>query len=302
MYILIFKSIKNKKAYKILGKDKLKDVLPFRDIPFGENYFYANYLAQEYDLIKTNTNILGALFLKWIKNNYLTITTEEKGIFKTKTTKFIINEDCTGLITDPNELELWNIINKVAVDNILEDNEFKKYCKIHYESLLDLFDKIDDSIDENLKNNTAYITIVETKKLFGTSKQYSATPKLNEDARKLAGLKVFFKNFTSLNEKQPIEVKQWREYLIYAQILGMADKVAKDFNKFYPDVISDDFYNDIVLINTFSYNSVHAATEARSFAEAAARASSYSSGGGGFSSGGGGGGSFGGGGSGGGFR
>ena len=113
---------------------------------------------------------------------------------------------------------------------------------------------------------------------------------------------MFFKEFTSLNEKQPIEVKQWREYLIYAQILGIADKVAKDFNKFYPNVISDDYYNDIILINTFSYNSVHAVTEAKNYAEAAERARSYSSGGGGFSSGGGGGGSFGGGGSGGGFR
>ena len=50
------------------------------------------------------------------------------------------------------------------------------------------------------------------------------------------------------------------------------------------------------------YNSVHAVTEAKNYAEAAERARSYSSGGGGFSSGGGGGGSFGGGGSGGGFR
>ncbi len=289
-------SAKRKKNHMISGKDELKDVLPFRDIPFGEDYFYTNYLAQEYDLISTDTNILGAMFLKWIKNNYLTISTEEKGIFKTKTTKFIINPNSTNQMTDPNELKLWDIINKAAVDNILEDNEFKKYCKNNYQTLLNLFDNINDNIDKNLKNNNAFITTVEIKKAFGTSKKYTATSKLNEDARKLAGLKVFFKDFTSLNEKQPIEVKQWREYLIYAQILGMAEQVAKEFKKFYPDVITDVNYNDIVLINNFSNNGVYAAMDARS------RAQNYSAGGGGFSFGGGGGGSFGGGGSGGGSR
>ena len=289
-------SAKRKKNHMISGKDELKDVLPFRDIPFGEDYFYTNYLAQEYDLISTDTNILGAMFLKWIKNNYLTISTEEKGIFKTKTTKFIINPNSINQITDPNELKLWDIINKAAVDNILEDNEFKKYCKKNYQTLLNLFDNINDNIDKNLKNNNAFITTVEIKKTFGTSKKYTATSKLNEDARKLAGLKVFFKDFTSLNEKQPIEVKQWREYLIYAQILGMAEQVAKEFKKFYPDVITDVNYNDIVLINNFSNNGVYAAMDARS------RAENYSAGGGGFSFGGGGGGSFGGGGSGGGSR
>lgn len=289
-------SAKRKKNHMISGKDELKDVLPFRDIPFGEDYFYTNYLAQEYDLISTDTNILGAMFLKWIKNNYLTISTEEKGIFKTKTTKFIINPNSINQITDPNELKLWDIINKAAVDNILEDNEFKKYCKKNYQTLLNLFDNINDNIDKNLKNNNAFITTVEIKKTFGTSKKYTATSKLNEDARKLAGLKVFFKDFTSLNEKQPIEVKQWREYLIYAQILGMAEQVAKEFKKFYPDVITDVNYNDIILINNFSNNGVYAAMDARS------RAENYSAGGGGFSFGGGGGGSFGGGGSGGGSR
>ena len=289
-------SAKRKKNHMISGKDELKDVLPFRDIPFGEDYFYTNYLAQEYDLISTDTNILGAMFLKWIKNNYLTISTEEKGIFKTKTTKFIINPNSTNQITDPNELKLWDIINKAAVDNILEDNEFKKYCKKNYQTLLNLFDNINDNIDKNLKNNNAFITTVEIKKTFGTSKKYTATSKLNEDARKLAGLKVFFKDFTSLNEKQSIEVKQWREYLIYAQILGMAEQVAKEFKKFYPDVITDVNYNDIILINNFSNNGVYAAMDARS------RAENYSAGGGGFSFGGGGGGSFGGGGSGGGSR
>ena len=99
-----------------------------------------------------------------------------------------------------------------------------------------------------------------------------------------------------MHDKTAIEVKMWREYLIYAQIFGMAKEVAKEFKDLYPDVITDNDYNNVILIHNFSYNGVNAATSAR------ARAQSYSSGGGGFSSGGGGGGSFGGGGGGGGSR
>ena len=80
--------------------------------------------------------------------------------------------------------------------------------------------------------------------------------------------------------------------MILAQMLGIAKKVAKEFKDLYPDIIeqsSFDNYDTIYFINTWSHNSVSAASAAKS------RAESYSSGGGGFSSGGGGGGSFGGG-------
>ena len=84
---------------------------------------------------------------------------------------------------------------------------------------------------------------------------------------------------------------------MYAQIFGIAEKVAAEFKKLYPDVITDLSYNQVVFVHHMSYSSMRSANSAYQ------RAHSYSSGGGGFSSGGGGGGSFGGGGGGGGgFR
>ena len=80
-------------------------------------------------------------------------------------------------------------------------------------------------------------------------------------------------------------------------MLGIAKKVAKEFNELYPEQIMETHYtsyDDIIWINYCSSRGIYAANSARSAAENAA--SNYSSGGGGFSSGGGGGGSFGGGG------
>ena len=111
-----------------------------------------------------------------------------------------------------------------------------------------------------------------------------------EEALKVAGLKKFFNEFGNMTDKEAIDVKLWEEYLMYAQIFGVAEKVAKQFKKLYPDVITDYDYNTFVYINHVSYSGISSANSAYS------RAQSYSSGGGGFSSGGGGGGSFGGGG------
>ena len=113
-------------------------------------------------------------------------------------------------------------------------------------------------------------------------------------------MKNFLNDFSNIKEREAIEVKIWDEYLMYAQIFGIAKKVAKEFKKMYPDIIPEDYYEDIIFIHTISYDGVSAASAAKS--EAVRRAQSYSSGGGGFSSGGGGGGSFGGGSGGGGFR
>ena len=112
----------------------------------------------------------------------------------------------------------------------------------------------------------------------------------------MAGLKKFFDDFSSLEDKSAIEVKLWDYYLMYAQIFGMTKKVADEFKKIYPDVLTDNTYNDIVFVYAFSNRAMIGATTART------KAQSYSAGGGGFSSGGGGFGSFGGGGGGGGFR
>ena len=86
----------------------------------------------------------------------------------------------------------------------------------------------------------------------------------------------------------------WEQYLIYAQIFGMAKQVAKTFKDLYPEVVKDMEltgvdYVSIVRLNDLTTRTVSAASTAKT------RAESYSSGGGGGSFGGGGGGSFGGG-------
>ena len=124
-------------------------------------------------------------------------------------------------------------------------------------------------------------------------KKYIATQELKNEAVKLAGLKRFLLEYTLIKEREALEVTLFEDYLIFAQILGIAKQVSKQFKELYPNMIEQtnySSYDNLIYINYVSSRGITSAKSARSAAE------SYSSGGGGFSSGGGGGGSFGGGG------
>ena len=260
----------------------------FRDLPCGKDIKRAYWLSAQYGLVKKKTDFLGAMLLKWIKEKKVTVENDSTGtIFKKENTKIIFNTPSisTG---DINEDNLYKYMYQASIDGILENKEFERWCSKNYSKMLNWFDKVIDSETDALVAE-GKITKTEKKGLF-VSTSYIVDDSLKEEAIKVAGLKKFFKEFDNMTDKEAIDVMLWEEYLMYAQIFGVAEKVAKQFKKLYPDVITDYDYNTFVYINTVSYSGISSANSAYS------RAQSYSSGGGGFSSGGGGGGSFGGGG------
>ena len=263
-----------------------KDIPEFRDFPCGDDMFRAYFVASEYQLVLNKTDFLGTLLLKWLKDGVITITTEEKGIFKTKSTKIMMPKEVVEAgLTNKLEVKMYSMMRTAAEDGILEQNEFNKYCKKNYTKVLAWFD---DCINEeyNIIKMTDLVVKDDKRK-----NKFNASAKLDEIGLHMAGLKKFYKEFGSMYDKTAIEVKLWREHLMYAQIFGIAKEVAKEFKALYPTEIMEAEIDSVVLVNNFSTSSMSAASTAKS------RAESYSSGGGGFSSGGGGGGSFGGGGS-----
>lgn len=281
------------------GKVLPKDIPNYRDIPFNKDIYRTFWIAEGYKLNKNKTDFLGAILLKWLKEQKITIKKIEAGFIKKKEETAI---DLTKEVTFNEILEqdLYNMMKEASKDGILESKEFEKWCNNNYSKILSWFDKIIDD-ETNKLINEGKITITEKTsfKVF-KSKEYVVDPSMKEEAIKLKGLKNFLEEFSRIDDKEAIEVNMWEYYLIYAQILGIADKVAKQFKKLYPEIIDNPelgyTYTDIMFIHMVSHSGMRTATTSQQ------RAQSYSSGGGGFSSGGGGGGSFGGGGGGGGFR
>lgn len=270
-----------KKEDKKLGKD----IMPFRDIPYKKDIYKAYWMAGNYKLIKNKNDFLGAILLKWLKDGIVETVKTESKILKKENNAIKFN-GITKYNCSKEEKELYDHMYEASIDGILENNEFKTWCQENYSDILSWFNKVFDCETENLVAE-GFITKEGNK--------YLVDSRVKAEALKMAGLKEFFKEFTMIDEKEAIEVKVWKDYLIFAQILGMAKTVAKQFKKLYPDLIPEDTYNDFMFIYLISYDGVNAATTAKT------RAESYDAGGGGMSFGGGGGGSFGGGG-GGGFR
>ena len=290
---------KNNLRFGTLGNKVKKDVLPFREIPCNKDIYRAYWVANSYKLNKKKEDFLGSVLLKWLQNGNVRIEkVTSKRLFKDKTEDNVIFEKRPS---DSIELEtrLYDYMYQASGDGKLESGEFKKWCSSHYSKILKWFDDVLDFEVKMLVNENK-ATIETTGKVFKYN-YYKIDDSMMKEAEEMAGLKRFLKELTVIKEREPIEVKLWNEYLMYASIFGIADEVASQFRKLYPEVITEMDrmgydYNDVIFIHTITSDGIKSATTAKS------RAESYSSGGGGFSSGGGGGGSFGGGGGGGGFR
>ena len=277
------------------GKKMPSDLPYYRDIPCNKNIFRAYYIGYNYNLLKNKTDLLGAIILKWLKDSVIRMEKKDNdGIFKKDDVLIYLNETNPDVtIQNETERKLFTMLYQASNDGVLENKEFEKWCNKSYSKVLKWFDDI-LKVERDLLVQEGKINVQEKTifKIF-TSKIYTATPELKEEAIQLAGLKKFLREYTLIKEREPLEVTIFEEYLIYAQMMGIAKEVAKEFKEIYPEIIEQSkfvSYDNIVIINAYA---THGISTARS---AEARARSYSSGGGGFSSGGGGGGSFGGGG------
>lgn len=286
------------------GKKMPSDLQYYRDIPCKKDIFRAYYIGYHYGLLKNKTDILGAIILKWMKDSIIRVEQKESGmIFKKENTVIILNETNPDMIENKQEKAIFQMLYEASKDGILENKEFEKWCNKSYSRILRWFDNILDQQQDKLVGEGLITKEEKTDFKIFKSTTYTATPELKQEAIEMAGLKKYLKDYTLIKDREAIEVVMFEEYLIYAQIMGIAKEVAKEFKDLYPEIIEQSnfsSYDNIIFINVCAAQGISKAQRAKSVAEA--RASSYSSGGGGFSSGGGGGGSFGGGGGGGGFR
>ena len=267
-----------------------KEVPMFRDIPCKKDIYYANALIHLNNFDYKETNIMGAIILKWMREDKISFRNEKTGIFNKDTSVIDMTKNPT--FEKSIEKELFDIMYKASGDGLLEPKELEKWCRKHYEKFFGVFERIKNEEVDDLKS-AGHIYKRTNKE--ECKKKNVMDDMIYHDSVELYGLKKFFKEFSDMKNKEPIEVKLWDEYLMFAYLFGMADKVAKQFKNLYPEIIQDMEANNMdvgtfIYINNLSTRTVHAASAARSAAE------NYSGGGGGFSVGGGGGGSFGGGG------
>lgn len=285
--------IENGYGYADNKKIDKKEVPMFRDIPCNKDIYYANTLIKLNNFDYKEGNILGAIILKWVRNNKIVFKNQKTGIFNKDTS--VIDMTMNPVFDNELEDKLFKMMFEASKDGYLEAKEFEKWCRNNYSEFLSLFKRIENENISNLKSSGMIYTRTNKNEC---KRKNVMNEQIYNDSVQLYGLKKYLEEFSRMDTKEVIEVKLWDEYLMFAYLFGIADKVAKQLKDMYPEILEQTDMNGNVMfdydmfmfVNHISVRSVSAASSARAAAE------SYSSGGGGFSSGGGGGGSFGGGG------
>ena len=122
----------------------------WRELPCNKDIYYANALIKLNNFNYKDTNILGAIILKWIKEDKINIINEKKGVFNKETSSLDLNKENT--FENNNEAELFSMMRAASGDGILEAKELEKWCKKNYSKFLGIFKSFAETEIARLKN------------------------------------------------------------------------------------------------------------------------------------------------------
>ena len=278
----IGKQSKKYKNVSTFGVKKLKNVEWCREIPYNGNLLATNFvITKAPSLFKTRNSyaIASAYILRMIQKNILITGKDEKGKI---TISFNEKADLDKL--ESPEKSLFNMMKEASGANkILEDKEFSRWAKKNKSTLISWTNSI----------STKGVKALEADNFFSNNK---FTPSGVQANNKVLGFFKYLQDFTLINERRSVEVHLWQDYLVFATLFGIADKVAKELKDIDPvafeQVVNYDFdtfstilYQTRMLSNAITMNSYVASSSGGSFSGT----SSWSGGGGGSSFSGGGG-------------
>ena len=283
---------------KIFGARRIKGW--YRDVPLEGSLPAAYFALSKGDLMSElgkdiSNRLIGAYFLKWVMDGVVEVLPDPN-----KDSRVNLSFQQNKSFQEPAENDLYSMVREASGSNlILEAGELEKWSKKSFKRISNL----------PAREQTRGL------KWFQDRNYAVRGDRLNkegqEQARHLIEFKNFLEDFTLSKERGAIEVTLWRDYLVLAALFGIADKVAKEFEKLYPVEFSKftqsaGFTNAATLYNTLRYSDDISASAMRqalsekvahsiSSSSSSSSGSSYrSSGGGGHFSSGGGGHSFGG--------
>lgn len=282
IWILSF-LVKRRKAIKKFNRE----CGYFRDVPNGGKMDVSHYLAQNFDVAGNESLIIGALILSMINRGCIEPEKEETvGLFGK--VKESVN---LKLCKEPDavaERTLYTLLLKSAgEDGILQEKELEKYSYKNPEEITDFVKNIKETGEQDFVALGGFL-----KGAGNCIKDLSEKGK--EELSEVVGLKKYLDEFTLIDEREIAETIIWKDYMIYATLFGIADKVIEQFKQVYPEKMPEiETYNRNVIIAHSYYHSMHRSAQRAIQAKRASGGGGRASygGGGGFSGGGRGGGS-----------
>lgn len=277
----------NGKKKKTIASFKATDsdgVYP--DIPYDKEFYLTESMLNNTDI----GDVISAFMLKWISEDRLVEQKELKGLIRKREVLALQVPDPTNTHGMQDiEKRLWNmVVSATGDDDLLSENEFNKYVKRKISTFNNWTEDLEDQSTSAMENE-GYMRLEDDKVLFFKVKTPKPTEKGQELLNRLQGFKNFLLNYSLLNEREVSHVGIWDNYMIWAALYGIADKVYEQLK------IADPRFEETVHYNPYVITGVNNFGQGAYSSQSSANSSSSFSGGGGGSFSGGGGGSFGGG-------
>ena len=216
---------------KVLGC-KLSDVGWCRDIPFKGNVLEADYVLGQLGEDKQKNTVAGALILRMIWDGVLLVSKDDKDRIEISFNESKIPDSYSDSAKD-----LFRMMQEASgSDSILQYNEFSKWSSKHTTRVSNWVSKVKS----------------EGKAQLGAD-AYLSSGKFTEsgqaEARKVVGFKKYLEDFTIIGERASQEVSLWNDYLVFAALYGIADKVAKELKDINPQAFEQMMVYDYTTMN-----------------------------------------------------
>ena len=267
-----------KRNLNIFGVENIKEIGWERGIPFDGDLFGSRYVMEKTGRATKANAIASAIILRFIKEGKIDVFRNAKDKVELAFRK---NADLSSL--SATEREFYDMIKEASgSDEILQSREFSTWSKRHAERVSDWV----KSLTAEGSNRLRADHFVESSKF---------TKEGQAHARRVIGFEKYLKDFTLIKERASQEAVLWHDYIVFASLYGIADKVAKELKDINPEAFEEAVGMDYPTMNNVVYISNNMANSITSAVISHAQTSVSVGGGGGFSSFGGGGGFSGGG-------
>ena len=244
---LIIRIVQRRKAKKnTFGTLNLSSIDWSREIPYGGDILKNYYVISTSKDIKAKDNsVASAMILHMLQEGCL----EAQRDLATGKVDIHFKTDADFTRIDSTEKGLWSIMLEASGPNkVLEEKEFSSWAKKHPSRLVNWTQSVKATGLSKLRSGGYY-----------RSSLYTDEGRIEN--RKLIGFKKFLEDTTLIKQRTSPEVALWREYLIFASLIGIADQVAKELKDIDPVMFEKAYtmpYNDMsrVIHLTNSYSNV----------------------------------------------
>ena len=242
-----------------------------REVPFKGNFLETYYVASHLNGVDDQKfSVVSAIILRMINAGVIVMNEDAKG-----KKEFSFNDSASTEYMTKCEKDFLELMKRAAGnDRVLQEKEFNSWSNSHTSTVKTWVENMKDEVLSNFSKDDLSS---------GTRSIYAKynTLKLNDAgqryAQKALGFKQFLKDFTIVNERYPVEVGLWGDYLVVASLFGMAKRVAKEMEKIAPKIK----FGDMTMPVTSLSDIVIFSDTFRTYASRAATYTAYSGGSGG---------------------